>query len=620
MKHICLAFSMIILLSACSSSSDDSDNINVNAETSEASEVEAQAVGLSDWLNEKYEEQLQFSPMALTRLGRKDQYDQIDDMSEAAQDQRLQWRQQTVDELKNTFEYESLSEDEKISYNLWIYQYESQRAMAPYRRSNYVFNQMQGAHTSLPNFMINFHRVDEEKDLQAYISRINGMGRALNQLVDRAKLGAEEGVRPPRFAYDFVIAEAQKLITGAPFTSGNVADAPLWSDVKKKVSALESAGKIDHVKAETLKASAKMALTDQFKPAYENLIQFMQSDIENADVEPRGASALPNGDAYYRAAIKLRTTLDLTADEIHQIGLDEVVRIKGEMEKIKTQVGFEGDLMAFFEFVKTDPQFFYDNTDEGRQGYIDDSTAYINYIEKKLPDYFGILPKAKLVVKRVEAFREQDGAPQHYSSSSPDGSRPGVYYAHLSDMKSMPKVEMESVAYHEGLPGHHMQIAIAQELTGVPTFRTQAGFTAYQEGWGLYAELLAKEMGAYENPYQDLGRLSAEMWRAIRLVVDTGIHAKGWTESQAVQFFQDNSPIAEGQIRAEVRRYIVWPGQALGYKIGMIKILELRDKARNALGEKFDIRTFHDKVLGGGAMPLPMLETVIDNWVSAEAA
>ena len=241
-------------------------------------------------------------------------------------------------------------------------------------------------------------------------------------------------------------------------------------------------------------------------------------------------------------------------------------------------------------------------------------------INELLPEYFGILPKADLVVKRVEAFREQDGAAQHYNPGTPDGSRPGVYYAHLSDMSSMPKNEMEGVAYHEGNPGHHMQISIAQELTSVPQFRTQANFTAYSEGWGLYAELLAKEMGAYKNDYSDFGRLVNEMWRAVRLVVDTGLHAKGWTEEQAVAYFKEKTPIAEEAIISEVRRYLVLPGQATSYKIGMLKIIELRENAKKALGERFDIRGFHDTILGGGAMPLAILERRVNDWVNSEMA
>jgi uncharacterized protein (DUF885 family) len=310
----------------------------------------------------------------------------------------------------------------------------------------------------------------------------------------------------------------------------------------------------------------------------------------------------------------------MTADEVHDYGLAEVARIRAEMEEIKSDVGFEGTLQEFFVFLREDPQFFFPNTDEGREGYIQAAREHLDYIEQSLPEYFGILPKADLEVKRVEPFREQPGAAQHYFPGTPDGSRPGVYYAHLSDMNAMPKHQLEVVAYHEGLPGHHMQIAIAQELESVPEFRTQSFFNAYAEGWGLYAERLAKEMGAYEDPYSDFGRLSTEIWRAIRLVVDTGLHAKGWSEQEAIDFFLENSSMAEGAIRSEVQRYLVTPGQATSYKIGMMKILELRENARAELGEKFDIKAFHDTVLGGGALPLEILERRVNDWVASQKA
>ncbi len=295
-----------------------------------------------------------------------------------------------------------------------------------------------------------------------------------------------------------------------------------------------------------------------------------------------------------------------------------ITGIQKEMTAIKEEVGFEGTLQEFFAYVNSDEQFFFPNTDEGRQGYLDESTKYLDDISKKLPDYFGILPKAGLEVKRVESFREQDGAPQHYFPGTPDGSRDGIYYVHLSDMSSMDKTTLEGVAYHEGNPGHHMQISIAQELESVPKFRTQARYTAYSEGWGLYAEKLAKEMGGYENPYYDFGRLVNEIWRAIRLVVDTGLHSKGWTEADAIAYFTENSSISQGAIKAEVQRYMVMPGQATAYKIGMIKIQELRSKAENELGDEFDIRGFHDIILGGGAMPLEILERRVDQWIAAK--
>jgi uncharacterized protein (DUF885 family) len=283
-------------------------------------------------------------------------------------------------------------------------------------------------------------------------------------------------------------------------------------------------------------------------------------------------------------------------------------------------VGFKGTLLEFFNFMRTSPQFQLPNTDAGRAQYIKMSEDYLAGMTAKLPEYFGILPKAKLVVKRVEPFREEPGGAQHYFPSTPDGSRPGVFYAHLSDMKAMPTYTLEAIAYHEGVPGHHMQISIAQELTGIPKFRTQYFYTAYAEGWGLYSEALSKDMGFYKDPYSDFGRLGAEIWRAIRLVVDTGIHSKGWTEEQAVKYFLDNGPTPEGAVRSEVRRYIVWPGQATCYKIGMIKIQELRALAQKELGDKFTYAGFHDTVLGGGALPLPVLETKVKRWIEKTKA
>jgi uncharacterized protein (DUF885 family) len=310
------------------------------------------------------------------------------------------------------------------------------------------------------------------------------------------------------------------------------------------------------------------------------------------------------------------TTTDMTADEIHELGLAEVARISGEMESIRTAVGFEGDLDQFFAFVRDDPRFYYANTDEGRQAYLDKARQDLAFITMRLPDWFGVLPKAPLEVRRVEPFREVAGQAQHYQRGSPDGSRPGIYYSHLSDMSAMPIPTLEATAYHEGLPGHHMQLSIAQELTGLPTFRTVAGFTAFSEGWGLYAEALAREMGAYQDPYSDFGRLTNEIWRALRLVVDTGLHAGRWTEEQAVLYMLANSAIAEGQVRAEVRRYIVMPGQATSYKIGMLKIQELRARAEQALGDDFDIRAFHDVVLGSGGLPLTLLDRRVDEWLA----
>lgn len=577
---------------------------------------EDQSEALLAWFDTKYEEKLQMRPMQLTMLGRKDQNDKLDDMSEAAEDKLLQWYEASVAELKD-FEYASLENDEQISYDLWMYQYNQMKEGVEFRNLNYIFHQMGGIHTQLPNFMINFHKVDSLMDMQAYISRIRESKRAMDQLLERAKLQAEEGVLPPKFAFETVLIQSKAIVEGHPFTEGETGSA-LWNDINTKITALLEAGEIDEEQLERLKEESKEALVTHFQPAYQSLIAWLEAEMPNAEAAPTGVSRHSNGEAFYNFRLKVSTTTSLTANEIHEIGLEEVARIQEEMLAIKDQVGFEGSLNDFFKFVNKDEQFFFPNTDEGRQGYLDESTKYLDALTKKLPDFFGILPKADLIVKRVESFREQDGAPQHYFPGTPDGSRSGIYYAHLSDMNAMPKTTMEGVAYHEGNPGHHMQISIAQELESVPEFRTQERYTAYSEGWALYSEILAKEMGGYENPYYDFGRLVNEIWRAIRLVVDTGLHSKGWTEADAIAYFTENSSISQGAIKAEVQRYMVIPGQATSYKIGMLKIQELRTKAEQELGDNFDIKGFHDTILGGGAMPLELLEKRVNYWIASQ--
>lgn len=597
---------LFLLFSACGSSQE-----------SEEDQTVTETESLTDWLDVKYEESLQMSPLQLTALGRKDLYDKIDDMSEAGEDKELAFYAESVEELKQKFDYDELDAEDKASYDLWVYQYERLKKGKDFRRLNYVFSQMRGMHTGLPNILINFHKVDSVEDMNAYISRIEESGRAINQLVERAKLQGLEDVSPPKFTYETVIKQTKALIDGKPFTDG-AKGSPLWNDMYAKIDSLAIKNKIDAEKADSLKLASEKALVEHFKPAYDSLLVWLEAELALAEVAPTGVSRHENGAAYYDHMLQVSTTTELTADEIHNIGLKEVARIKEEMMAIKDQVGFEGDLTSFFKFINEDKQFFFPNTDEGRQAYLDESEKYLDAISEKLPEFFGILPKADLIVKRVEAFREQDGAPQHYFPGTPDGSRPGIYYVHLSDMNSMPKSTLEGVAYHEGNPGHHMQISIAQELESVPKFRTQSHYTAYSEGWALYSEALAKEMGGYENPYYDFGRLVNEIWRAIRLVVDTGLHSKGWTEADAIKYFTENSSISQGAIKAEVQRYMVMPGQATSYKIGMLKIQELRVKAEQELGDNFDIKGFHDTVLGGGAMPLEILERRVDAWIASQ--
>jgi len=573
---------------------------------------------LNAWFDKKFEEGLKFSPITQTFLGRKTDYDKIDDYSVEAADRQLKWLRDSTAEMKRTFDPEKLSPDAKISWDMWLFRLAEAESGVAYRNNQYVLHQFNGTQSFFPTFLINQHRVASEEDMVAFITRLKGSARALDQLLARSQANAKAGTRPPRFAYEGVIEQSEKITTGWPFDDGD--PSALWTAATDKIEKLVKDGTITNDRAMALYGEARIALTETLKPSYDRIITWFKADLPNTK-QSFGVSALPGGEAFYNYRLANQTTTDLTADQIHNIGLSEVARIRSEMETIKDSVNFKGDLQAFFTFLREDDQFYFSNDDKGAQDYIDRAEMHLAEIKSELPKFFGRLPKADLVVKRVEPFREQDGAAQHYRTGTPDGSRPGTYYAHLSDMRAMPIHSLEVIAYHEGNPGHHMQSSIAQELQGVPKFRAQGAYIpAFGEGWALYSETLAKEMGAYKDPYSDFGRLTTEIWRAIRLVVDTGLHSKGWTEEQAVEYFLANSPIPETAVRSEVRRYLVMPGQATSYKIGMLKIQELRAKAEKELGDDFDIRGFHDTVLGGGAVPLSILEKMIDQWIAEKKA
>jgi uncharacterized protein (DUF885 family) len=622
MRYSMTAFVLLLVLAACGQPAEQStepasDSQAGQAGDSVAQEAQSESQRLNSWFDAKYEELLQLSPIQLTFLGRKERNNELDDFSMAGADAQLEWARAAVAEMQREFDYEQLDAETKTSWDIWMYQYEQSERAVQFRNNGLTFEQMNGAQSFLPTFLISFHLIEEASDVEALISRIRESARALDQLLVTAQESAQLGVITPGFALDGVIQQSRNVISGVPFTEGE--DSALWSDAKTDVQALVTAGALDQLRADELLEQARVALMEDFGPAYERVIAWAEAEKSKVPEVSTGLVSQPNGLAYYNYLLETQTTTSLTADEIHQIGLTDVARLRSEMEAVKELAGFSGTLQEFFVMLREtrdDERFYYPNDDTGRQGYIDDATAAIENIKAQLPNYFRTLPQADLVVRRVEAFREQDGAAQHYYPGTPDGSRPGVYYAHLSDMNAMPKSEMEVIAYHEGLPGHHMQISIAQELQGIPMFRTQAGFTAYSEGWGLYSEFLASEMpDTYVSPYSKYGRLMSEMWRAIRLVVDTGLHAKGWTEQEAVDYFAANSSVPLTAIRSEVQRYIVMPGQATSYKIGMNKFLELRAHTRAELGDDFDIRDFHDTVLLGGAMPLALLERRVMQWI-----
>ena len=607
-----LTFLFFLFVISC-----DGQNNEPAITASSSSTVQSETERLNAWFTDRNEERLAFSPIELTILNRKEQYDQLDQFSLEATQEQLTWHVATIEEMQLEFSYDNLDSEAKTSWDTWIYMYERNSGIQEFASQFYIFEQMNGNHSLFPTIMINYHKVDSLSDMQAYIARLRQVDRALGQELEKARSNAERGVRAPQFAYEIVIDEARKIIGGEPFDDQVENESAIWSDSMAKIAGLVEAGEIDSTMAEMLTEQVRSALLEGYQPIYEEIITWLSQDIVNTDSEPRGVWALPQGEDYYNQLLSFYTTTNLSAEEVHQIGLDEVERLMAEMEVVKGEVGFNGEMLNFLDFVSTDEQFYYDNTEEGRQAYLEDTNAYYDTIREKLPEYFGILPKAALEVKRVEAFREQDGAPAHYNSSSPDGETPGTYYVHMSDMNANPSYQMESTAYHEGLPGHHMQIAIALELETVPEFRRQTFYNAYVEGWALYTERLAWEMGAYEDPYSNLGRLSNEIWRGVRLVVDTGMHAMGWTKEEAGNYFAAHSLAPIESIVAEINRYLVIPGQATSYKIGMLKIMELRERSQEALSEDFDIREFHDVVLGGGALPLDILDRRINNYIEA---
>jgi uncharacterized protein (DUF885 family) len=608
--------SLCLFFAACSEAPPTAPQATVDPAALLVAETVEESARLTTWLDEQYAQELDFSPMEKTMQGEKTDYDKLDDASEAALDRQMQWRRDSVAALRAQFDYARLDEEAKTSYDLWVYALEQRERAEPFRRHGFIFGRG-GPHAGLPNFLINFHRVDNAADMQAYVARLNAVDDVMRQYLDRSRRAVEAGIRQPRWNYDFAMNEIERVMTGAPFTEQG--SSPLWTDVQAKISTLLNAGTISVAEADAFTNAARSALVDAVKPSYDEVLAWLQSDRDNAPVDDLGAWALPDGAAYYDSRLFLMTTQEMSADEVHAIGVAEVARLRAEMEALKQRVGFIGTLAEFFVFMREDQQFYFPDTDAGREAYLQLARDYLDAMAATLPEYFGLLPKAGLEVRRVEAFREQPGGAQHYFGGTPDGSRPGIFYAHLSDMRAMPRYPLESIAYHEGNPGHHMQISIAQELTGLPRFRTQYSYTAYVEGWGLYAESLGKDMGFFTDPYSDFGRLSAEIWRAIRLVVDTGLHAKQWSQEQAVQYFIDNSPLPEATVRSEVERYIITPGQATAYKIGMMKFRELRERAQQRLGERFDMRDFHDTVLGGGALPLPVLEARVERWIDTTA-
>ncbi len=571
---------------------------------------------LAAFFEEVFQRNLKDSPIFQAQLGMKGpDYGKWDDFSDAEAQRQYELTKKDLDRLHADFKVNALSEQMKVSYRIFELQQETALKVFPWRFHNYAFSTMANPMTQFATFFQNIHRVDDVSDAEAYISRLELLEPAVRQGIETMVMAADRGIVPTSYSFDPVLTDGRAILSGAPFDDSGK-DSAILADFRGKVDKLE----IPDADKKRLLDEAIAAM----KGPMQSGIKSMLASIEGLRAKspgPHGVWKLPDGDAFYKSRIEFWTTEPkLGAEEIHAIGLAEVARIRGEMEAIMKKVGFQGDLPAFFKHLRTDPANFFPDTDEGKKGYLDQSKAYIDSIYADVGKYFNILPKAPLEVRRVEDWREETAPIAFYNQPTPDGSRPGIYYVNLKDMGSKQKHEMETVAYHEGAPGHHFQIAIQQELEGVPTFQKFAFFGAYIEGWGLYAERLAKEQGRFTDPMQDFGRLQNEMLRACRLVVDTGAHSKKWTREQMIDYMLANNPMTVEDATKETERYIDTPGQALSYKIGMLKILELREKAKTALGARFDIRDFHDAVLKNGAVPLPVLEGLVDDYIAAKKA
>jgi len=556
-----------------------------------------------------FEEQVALSPMYQARLGRKTRYGEWNDIS-PAQEARYQALYKDQLQRLSGIDEGQLTSANRLNVRLLRYELEQSIEAYQWRDHNYPVNQMFGLHAGIPAFLINTHRVESRADAEAYIERLRGVEPLVDQLIANLERRARKGILAPAFVYPYVLSDSRNLLQGRPFSTAGE-PSPLLADFTQKMTALA----LDDEATTELLSAAEAALKTHLQPAYQRLIAALEKLQEQSD-ELSGVWKLPDGEAFYQAALRSITTTDLSADEIHQLGRNEVARIHDEMRLIQQQVGFAGELNGFFVHMREDERFYFPDTDAGREQYLTLTREVIAAMRERLPELFGHLPHASVEVKAVEPFREKSAGKAFYQAPAADGSRPGIYYVNLHDMRAMPRYQIEALAYHEALPGHHMQIAIAQEMDALPAFRRHGHYTAYIEGWGLYAERVPKEMGFYADPYSDFGRLSMELWRAVRLVVDTGLHAKQWTREFAIDYFVKNTPMTRADATREVERYIVMPGQATAYKIGMNTFLDLRERAEQALGEAFDGRDFHDQVLAGGALPLSVLEEELSRWLA----
>lgn len=506
---------------------------------------------------------------------------------------------------------EDLSEEHQLSKAVASFLFAGIEQSKQFKFHNYPFNQLFGAQSSFPSFMDAQHRISDAQSAEHYISRLSEANRFFTQKLEGMRIREAKNIYPPKFVVQRVIDEMQDFV-----------DTPVKENIlyTSLATRMEKSDLVSVEQQADLLQQAEKEISSSVYPTYKMLIDYfvaLKPKAGNND----GIWQLPQGDEVYKLAIRRSTTTDLTADEIHNIGLTEVDRIQAEILTILSSENYDisqGFIAAINELASQD-KFYYADTDEGREQILADYQTILDEVDAELGDAFLVRPEAGMKVKRIPLFKEKTSPGAYYQRPSLDGSRPGVFYANLYDIKATPKYAMRTLAYHEGVPGHHFQISIAMELEGLPIFRTLGGFTAYSEGWALYTEYLAWELGFQDDPYDNIGRLQAELFRAVRLVVDTGIHDKRWTREKAIEYMLNNTGMAETDVISEIERYIVMPGQALAYKIGMMKILEVREKAKKALKDKFVLGEFHNVILKNGAVPLDIMEMLVDKWIAEKA-
>ena len=563
--------------------------------------IETNRKALNAVFADYWEDTLKHSPEFASTIGDKRYNDQISDYSVKAVNDGLEREENFLMRLA-AIDPAGLTDQEKISRELLLRHFAEDAEAADFKEWEMPVNQMGGVHTTYPQLVaqLSFTTV---KDYDDWIARLHAIPKAFDQVAANMSIGMDDHRVPPKYLLAKALEQVKSLASQKP------EDSPLALPLKSFPATIKTA------EQERIKAEMLDAITKEVLPAYLRFARFLEvSYIPAGRAEP-GISSLPDGAKYYQFLIRRTTTTDLTAEQIHQIGLDEVKRDEAEMLVIASKLGF-ADMKSFRASLKTNPKLH----PASREALLDAYRGYLTPMQAKLPQLFGRLPKAPFEVAAVPDFLEKTSAPAYYEAGTHDGGRPGRLRIDTFNAADRNLYAVEAIAYHEGLPGHHLQISIAQELDDVPTFRKYGGYTAYSEGWGLYSERLGKDVGFYQDPYSDYGRLEADIWRAIRLVVDTGVHSQHWTREQMVQYFIDHSAIDETSIQAEVDRYIAWPSQALAYKIGQLKILELRDRAKAALGDKFDLRAFHDQVLDAGALPLDVLSDRMDGWIASQKA